>query len=264
LTIYDELDKMLLAKQDISKLREPIVFWANDDTVEPGNSYRYRVRLGVFNPVAGTGQVSAEDQAYAGRVILWGEYSDVTQTVEIPHRLYFFPMSVQEPARAVDVQVCRYAMGYWRSEDFVVKRGEVIGKIAEAKTEPAEGGKEAKLPETIDYSTGAMFVDYVPVNDWSGGKALQQRRYFDMLYSFDGAEIERTAAKQACWPEELKAKYAEIKTLEKRQKEPLREWSSGSVIGARRVGLPGAPTKSPKEKEDGMTSQGEMMMKIQQ
>lgn len=254
--IYNELDKMLLRGKDIGAVREPAIIWAHDDTVEPGNSYRYRVRVGVFNPVAGTGQVRAEDASYEDKVILWSDFSDVTATVAIPLRVYFFPLGVQETAKAVDVQVCRYALGYWYSEQFMVKRGEVIGKSVKVEPEEQkqkqkpeqkqkqkpeqeqtpmpEQGQEAKLPDMIDYTTGAVLVDLVAVNDWAGSKNLQQRQYFDMLYSFDGLGIERIAAKLMYWPDEVRAKYSEIKSLEKKPKVAFREWSGAGAFVDRR------------------------------
>ena len=230
-TIYDEMKKMLLASKDISKLRETVTFWAYDDTIEPGASYQYRIRLGVFNPVAGTGQVREEDAANDSKVILWSDFSDVTDVVAIPKRLYFFPVNVQEAARAAEVQVCKYVLGYWHSEQFMVKRGDVIGRVA--KVEPSEKDKSAnvKLPEMIDYATGAIVVDVVAMNDWFGDKTLQSRQYFDVLFSFDGTSVERLPAKQMYWPEELRLKYSELKALEKKTKEPLRAWSSSRRVG---------------------------------
>jgi hypothetical protein len=254
-SVYDEMDKISLVKKekDLSKLRESIYFWAYDDTVEPGKSYRYRIRLGVFNPVAGTGQVQAEDAAYDSKVILWSSFSDVTDEVAIPKRLYFFPVNVQETAKgatSAEVQVCKYALGSWHSAQFVVKRGEVIGKVV--KVEPSEQNKDkskdkdkdkdkgATQPEMIDYGTGAVLVDLVAVNDWSGDKNLQSRHYFDMLYSFDGTNIERVAAKLMSWPNELHAKYSEIKALEKKPKAALRAWGGRGAGGGRRIS-PGGP-----------------------
>lgn len=53
---YGDLEKISVTEAtDLAKMTEPLIFWAHDDTVKPGNSYRYRIRLGVFNPVAGTG-----------------------------------------------------------------------------------------------------------------------------------------------------------------------------------------------------------------
>jgi len=232
--IQDEMRSMLLVDKNVSELREPIVFWAYDDTVEPSNSYRYRIRLGVFNPVAGTGQVAPEASEYDNKVVLWSGYSEVTDAVSIPARTYFFPVNVQEAAKAVVVQVCRYALGYWYSEQFMVKRGEEIGREIKLEPKPDEEPRDITLPEHIDYATGAMVVDVVAVNDWSGGKNLQERHYYDMLYSFDGLSIMRVAAKLLYWPEELRVRYNEIKTLEKRERQPLRSWASAGGFQLRR------------------------------
>jgi hypothetical protein len=257
LTIYDEMDKILLKGKNLGELREPIVFWAYDDTAKPGSSYRYRIRLGVFNPVAGTGQVRAENAAYNSKVILWSDFSDVTEAVAIPNRLYFFPVDVQETAKAVDVQVCKYWLGYWHSEQFMVKRGDVIGK--EVKVEPNEQNKDMKkVPETIDYTTGAVLVDLVAINDWSGDKNLQPRHYFDVLYSPDGESIVRVAAKLTYWPEDLRARYSEVKALEKKPKVALRAFSSVSTLGGRR--MPGSPT----DKGGAPTTSDEYMMQYLQ
>jgi hypothetical protein len=238
-TINEELKKMLLRGKDISSLHDTITFWAHDDTVEPGASYHYRIRIGVFNPVAGTGQVQAEDAASNNKVILWSDFSEVTDIVDIPERLYFFPMNVQEAAKSVEVQVCKYAMGYWYSEQFMVKRGDIIGKTAKVETNEKnktadtmtmKDVKDVKLPETIDYTTGAIVVDVVPINDWFGDKDLQPRQYFDILFSFDGTRVYRLPAKLMNWPEDLRLKYSELKSLEKRTKEPLRDWNSIGVL----------------------------------
>ena len=244
--IYDEMKKMLLTAKDISKLREVVTFWAYDDTVEPGASYQYRIRLGVFNPVAGTGQVREEDADKDSKVIFWSEFSDVTDVVAIDKRLYFFPINVQEAAMAAEVQVCRYVLGYWHSEPFMVKRGDVIGRVARVEQNDKDKGKDkdksatnVKLPEMIDYATGAVVVDLVAMNDWFGDKALQSRQYFDMLFSFDGTRVERLPAKQMYWPDELRFKYGELKTLEKRPKEPWRAWGSSGALEGQQRGMPG-------------------------
>jgi hypothetical protein len=240
-TINEELKKMRLMGKDISSLHETITFWAHDDTVEPGASYRYRIRIGVFNPVAGTGQVQAEDAASNSKVILWSDFSEETDIVDIPKRLYFFPINVQEAAKQVEFQVCKYVMGYWYSSQFMVKQGDVIGKTSKVEASDknkttdlkdvrdVRNVKEAKLPETIDYTTGAIVVAVVPMNDWFGDKTLQPRQYFDVLYSFDGTRVERLPAKLMNWPEDLRLKYSELKSLEKKTKEPLRDWTSSGT-----------------------------------
>jgi hypothetical protein len=257
-TVYDEMNKILLKSKDFGKVTEPIVFWAYDDTVKPGHNYRYRVRLGVFNPVAGTGQVVAEDASYNDKAVLWSQFSDVTDVAAIPQRMYFFPVEVQEAAKQVDMQVCRYALGYWHSAQFKVKRGEVIGNHVDI--EPNEKDKELTLPEEIDYTTGAVLVDVVVINDWTGDKNLQARHYFDVLYSFDGVKMERMASKQMYWPEELRIRYNEVKSMEKKLKLAFKTWGGSGAGGGQRA-LPGmAPGRGGRGGNVPMTADEYMQM----
>ena len=261
--VYDEFDKIRLTwRTPLEKMREPLVFWAHDDTVEPRKSYRYRIRLGVFNPVAGTNQLSQRDISRKNEVVLWSGFSDITEPVEIPGRLIFFAKHIREAAKVVTVQVSKYVMGYWRSEDFTVSQGEVIGGVVEnesARPEISRGSRgsrgsrdsrgtrdsrldmlispvarpedEAVEPETIDYSTGAVMVDAVAVNDWSGDKNLSTRRYYDMLYSFDGTSIEHMPVRTAYWATDLQKWYSEIVRMQREKPEPLKSWGTG---GSRR------------------------------
>jgi len=266
LDVYDEFDKIRLTwRTPLEKMREPLVFWAHDDTVEPRKSYRYRIRLGVFNPVAGTNQLSEQDISRKNEVVLWSGFSDITEPVEIPGRLIFFAKHIREAAKVVTVQVSKYVMGYWRSEDFTVSQGEVIGGVVENEAARPEirrgsrgsrdiggsrggrGTRDSRLdmlispvarpedqavePETIDYSTGAVMVDAVAVNDWSGDKNLSTRRYYDMLYSFDGTSIEHMPVRTAYWATDLQKWYGDIMRMQRVKPEPLKSWGTG---GSRR------------------------------
>lgn len=265
--VYDEFDKIRLTwRTPLEKMREPLVFWAHDDTVEPRKSYRFRIRLGVLNPVAGTNQLSEQDISRKNEVVLWSGFSDITEPVEIPGRLLFFAKHIREAAKVVTVQVSKYLMGYWRSEDFMVSQGEVIGGVVENESARPEIGRgsrgirdsrgtrdsrgirdsrldmmimspvarpedEAVEPETIDFSTGAVMVDAVAVNDWSGDKNLSTRRYYDMLYSFDGTSIEHMPVRTAYWATDLQKWYGEIARMQREKPEPLKSWGTG---GSRR------------------------------
>lgn len=225
--VYQEFEAISISDStDLAGMDTPLLFWAYDDTVEPGESYRYRVRFGVFNPIAGTNQFSKHDISWKDKVILWSNFSDVTETVSIPKTLYFFPREIQEATRAITVQVSKYVLGYWYSKDFTVKQGELIGKPGEYKITEEEKKAGVKVPETVDYTTGAVVVDVVPVTDWSGGNNLRINHFYDLLYSCDGKDIGRVPVKLRYWPEELQNKFNEIKKEEKDPKEPLRAWES--------------------------------------
>jgi len=225
--ITTEFDKILITeKTNFSKMDKPLVFWAYDDTAEPGRSYRYRIRLGVFNPIAGTDKFSEEDKSLRNDVILWSKFSDVTETVEIPAMLYFFPRQIQEAAKLVTATISRYVLGYWYSNDFVARPGEVLGKVVEYEATETEAKQQGiLLPKVIDYSTGALLVDAVAVNDWCGGRNMRSRYYFDMLYSLDSSDIRHLPIDPRYWSKELQAKYNEIRQLEKEPKKPLQAWT---------------------------------------
>lgn len=263
--VYLEFDKVRITpRTELDKMKEPLVFWAHDDTVEPRKQYRYRIRLGVFNPVAGTDQVSEQDIDKKNDVVLWSEFSDITNPVDIPGRMYFFAKYIREPANEVTIQVSKYLNGYWHSEDFKVNKGEIIGNVVETETEadrqkqlrPELGGlggrpmldnqmmytpiakpeEKSVVPETIDFTTGAILVDTVPVNDWSGDKNLATRHYYDMLYSINGDDIEHMPIRTAYWSKDLRDIYGKINILEKVTKEPFKTFSAGRGSRPGRIG----------------------------
>ena len=265
--VYYDFDEVAFNRlTDFSKLREPMLFWHHDDTVEPKNTYRYRIRLGVFNPLAGTNKLSEQDISQKNKVILWSDFSDVTGPVEIPGRSYFFARDIQEAAKTITVTVCRYVLGHWYSEDFKVSRGEAIGNVIETEIEEdktqrgrsassrrgdynrgdymdmgdrfasvARPEEKTNVPETIDYSTGAVMVDAMSINDWWGDSARRSRNYYDMLYSFDGINIEHMPVGTTYWSKEMQTVFNYIAKLEREPHEELKAFGSGR----RRGGLPG-------------------------
>jgi len=247
--VYYEYDDILLTRRtDLSKMRDPLVFWAHDDTVEPAKTYRYRIRLGVFNPVAK--ELKTENSKLKTQnSLLWSNFSNVTEAVHIPARLYFFANGIQEAARAVNVQVSKYVLGYWHSQDFLVKPGELIGKVVETEAPKKEDRGNVRrfafatgapilpkdkpvVPQTIDYGTGALLVDAVAVNEWVGPGQLRPNPYHDMLYTYDGMDIRHMPVKASNWPEQLVAAFYDIQKAQREPPKPFRDWDSR--IGAAR------------------------------
>ncbi len=251
---YEDLDEIsILDKTDLGRMAEPLVFWAHDDSIEPEKVYHYRTRLGVFNPIAGTDQISEQDKSLKNKVVLWSKFSQITDNVAIPAKLCFFPHDIQETSKAVTVRVCKYKLGYWYSKDFIVKQGEAIGKVVASELVEGEEKTTVPVPKTINYSTGSVLVDLVPVNDWSGGKNLRSRHYFDMLYTFDGTNIEHMPVRARYWTPELQAKFNDIKRSEKETREPLRSWS-GRLKGRGRATRRGRGEEYEEGKESGFRS----------
>jgi hypothetical protein len=267
--VYNDLAQVLINyRTKLGELEKPLLFWAFDDTGQPGCTYQYRIRLGVFNPVAGTNQLVDQDAAKKNQVILWSEFSDVTKPVEIRRKMYFFAKDVQEAKKSATVEVARYCLGYWRSEDFEVKPGEAIGKETKPKPEekkrplalggrisqpygspygtmaPGPGGlggpampgygpgnpdKNNNIPEIIDYRTGKVLVDLVQVSDWGEAPNLRPRAYHEMLYTADGRNIEHMPVSTANWSKDLLVAYQFVTTEARKEQQPFRQFKKGSL-----------------------------------
>lgn len=218
--LRDKLEKITITeKTNLARSKDPLAFWAHDDSVQPGNTYQYRVRLGVFNPIGGRNYFRNKDEQFKDKVILWSEYSDITDTVTIPERMHIFPLDVDPVDRSVKIQVAKYHIGKWRGEEFTVFPGDPIGHIVESEEEDEEDKKKGRKKATfgqqkkndqtriVDYSTGFVVVDVVAVNDWDGVNILRQRQYADLLYSEDETNIMHLAVKSRNWPKHLQTQF---------------------------------------------------------
>lgn len=236
-SVYDELSQLRITPQtDIARTAD-LLIWGHDDTVVPGKTYRYRIRVGVFNPLAGTDSFFEDSLDYQDKVILWSGFSE-TASLEIPARLYFFPTGIQDTTSSVQIEVAKYEMGYWYSSNFLVRQGETIGKPKEQTPTNEEITKGLIIPSQVDYTTGAFMVDLVPVEDWEVGRSLKPRSYLDMFYSYDGTLINNIPVLQRNWPSEIQSRYTEIRALVRQPKEPLRPWGD-TTRGRNRDFLPG-------------------------
>jgi hypothetical protein len=144
----------------------------------------------------------------------------------------------------VIVEVCKFFLGYWRSHDFSVRPGDVIGRVVEADLllgertrlqsqdpmtlygTPVPGlGDPAFQPVEIDFSTGATLVGLRRVDGWTGGTRLRPRVYHEMFYGMDGASIQRTPIGPQDWTAEQSDAYAAIKEKQREPVEPHKPWA---------------------------------------
>jgi hypothetical protein len=223
-TNFDELDKL--------------VFWAHDDTTKPGEKYEYRIRIGVFNPMAGKDAFAEGEKEYSKEVVFWSDYAEVNEVTDIPQRLYFFPTTCREVDKGgtsdkiVEVMVARYMLGNWVSKKYSnVKCGEQIGKADEQPdTKLVNAGLSS---DPIDFSTGATMVDARKVA--SAGKVGE---YYELLYTYDGNNIEKTPVKDKNWSPKVLQVYKEISSAIEKDPVVLLSWDQAATESARRT----APT----------------------
>lgn len=101
--------------------QESVKFWVHDATAKPGERYRYRVRLGVNNPLFGRAMLLKEEQkSRAESSILKSPWSDWSNTVEVDRAEYFFVTSATPDndlgeARA-SVELYKFYFGHYRKQ----------------------------------------------------------------------------------------------------------------------------------------------------
>jgi hypothetical protein len=73
------------------------------------------------------------------------------------------------------------------------------------------------------------------INDWWGDSTRRSRQYYDMLYSFDGINIEHMPVGTTYWSKDMQNAFNYISKLEREPHEEFKAFGSSS----RRGGLPG-------------------------
>ena len=229
--VFDDFYNIVLKPDtDLSRMSESIIIWAHDDTVQPENTYKYRIRIGVLNP-------AAEEEG--DTIVFWSEPSEVTKPISIEGKMYFFAREVQQAAKTVTVAIYKLDLGYWFKNEFKVGQGEVIGHEAEVTFNEEDSSVNINTKITspieqtrmINYATGDVMIDVTPVNEWSQGvHSLSFKPYYDMMYSSDGIGIEHTpvTTNYRPWPEIYK-KWLYVESRIKEKPEPLKPWGSNEM-----------------------------------
>ena len=79
-------------------------------------------------------------------------------------------------------------------------------------------------------------VDAVAVSDWTSGRTMRARRYYDMLYSFDVIDIMHMPIGRQNWSTTVRTAFSNITRLQAELQEPFKGFGSG---GSRRGGQGG-------------------------
>lgn len=227
---------------------EKLVFWTHDDTTKPGEKYQYRIRIGVFNPIAGKNWFSQEQKDLQNQMVLFSSFSEPTETIEIPDKLRFFATDIREIEKGsavdktVEVKVARYTLGNWVTKTFSVKTGEQIGTvISAAGTRLEQAGIQT---ESIDLATGDVMVDARRVTEWAGTGFLRPREFYELLYCKPGEPIQTIPIKERYWPDDIVKIYKEIEQTQ--SEEPITlltrpEAASGVRTGTMPISSESAP-----------------------
>ncbi|GEM_PF-1045556 len=131
--------------------------WFHDDSVQPGKTYRYRMRVKLWNRYVGRRDV-LRDPTQAEQAVLLGEWSDPSPPITAAPKRHFFVRGPSFGEPAASVEVFTWHKGNWFKEDFKVRVGDTIGGPVEVKTGELDKDDKPKR-EKLDFSTDAVVLD---------------------------------------------------------------------------------------------------------
>ncbi|NLX21812.1 MAG: hypothetical protein GXY55_09100 [Phycisphaerae bacterium] len=102
--------RRLAGEQDVGEDVDP--FWLTDLRIIPGKTYRYRVRLLVFNQYVGLAN-RLENADDAGKVTLAGEWSEWSDPVQVQPVRYLF-ITKAANANTATLEIREWVRGEWK------------------------------------------------------------------------------------------------------------------------------------------------------
>lgn len=132
--------------------------WYHDTTVEPGKTYRYRMRVNLWNRYVGRIHNVADEQD-AKRTTISGEWSIPSAPVTVAPETYFFVRSANESSGTARVDVWRWIDGFWRKASFEVAVGDVIAGKDRVEVYVKQGEQWVPEDKEFEFDTGAIVLD---------------------------------------------------------------------------------------------------------
>jgi hypothetical protein len=121
-----------------------IEIWANDDTVESGKTYQYRIQYKIKNPVFLQRNIVTKPEM-AAQFDIVSAPSEWTSPVQVPPLVNFFVANSKAPGgNTVRFQIFRWDDGQQKSDTFVVGPGDQVGGVKNG----------------VDFSTDWTVVDF--------------------------------------------------------------------------------------------------------
>ncbi|MFO0836994.1 MAG: hypothetical protein U1D55_00585 [Phycisphaerae bacterium] len=124
--------------------------WVHDDSVTAGKTYRYRMRVKLWNRYVGRMKALANPED-AKKSLLVGDWSPASDPITVRPSSYFFVTAPALNNQGVSVDVFKWRGGKWIKQRFSVNVGDVIGNTKKVTID--------KKPEEVDFSTGAVVLD---------------------------------------------------------------------------------------------------------
>lgn len=195
--------------------QDSVTFWMHDATAQPGERYRYRLRLGVNNPLFGRGMnLKEEQQSLAASSIIKSPWSEWSNPVDVDRAEYFFVTSATPDndlgAARASVELYKFYFGHYRKQTTGMNIGDPLsGSInlpknlagaPSAPSEPTSPGTTGETTPPVPTFTapdnirvtldGVILLDVAPMPNASGPPA-----YVAVLRDINGQVIIRDPEK---------------------------------------------------------------------
>ncbi len=160
---------------------DEVYMWAHDIDVEPGETYRYRAQVRIYNPFFARRLFLVEDQQHlADKFTLDSDFTEWSEPIQVrPRQVIYYvdarPPSEDEVTRIrdlgqVDAEVYRFYDGRWWMETFRIQPGDRIGLETQRRGRRDEG-------EDIDFKTDWYLVDCISDVDRETPLVMAQHLY---------------------------------------------------------------------------------------
>lgn len=134
-----------------------IAVWAYDHGVEPGKTYRYRLRVRLWNRFVGRTHAVLEP-ADAAQATIAGEWSRPSDPVTAAARSHVFLLGPGVGGSGANVEVWKWHLGRWLRKSFAVAVGDLVGEVRSVRTgDTDESGRPVR--EKIDFGSGYVVLD---------------------------------------------------------------------------------------------------------
>src|SRR5262249_52371793 len=100
--------------------------WFHDDTVVPGKTYQYRMRVNLWNRYLGQLKSLANPED-ASKAVLAGDWSEPTDPITAAPAIRFFVKCRKPDSAAALIEVWKWRRGDWLRQSFEAAVGDVIG-----------------------------------------------------------------------------------------------------------------------------------------
>jgi hypothetical protein len=138
------------------KKQKTLWVWVHDLTAKPGKTYKYQMKVFMYNPLAGYKKIlkTPENNLVVGLASPW---SSASEPVKVVSEYYIFLSTIGDGNKTANLLVYKWHNGWLYKENFEVKPGQTIGAKKKVKIyrKVAEGLIQEPTQD-LDFNTGAV------------------------------------------------------------------------------------------------------------